>query len=498
MEEIDEEDYWGTSNVQRSIKKKDIFSDFVTIDDASSIAKFKRESEVEKINWDDTPVINRAERALSQPKTHTIPDPVLSISQVKAHSRSRSDVLVSSNKATEKPKSSLNNQPAVSIDANTTNMIDLNPQINCTTAEKGEQLNYLKDRLRQVEDGFGISKLKVEESVKRMVNGQPFSLEQYKSKDEKLELLDKAIKTHDGNAIIAVVIFLKRTLSEQIFYYELTRRQDAVDQYLAYLKAHFNTRELEYMLEKLNRAEEISMLRYKQAASVENPDAKINKLEQCLRTYFENNPNLDHNASLIRQQISLLQRQRPVDVGDDMLEKQGRHVALPRTRPVTNLPLLTTLFYCCIYHYEEPENLLSSPTSIRKDHQLTEKQYVWTALRARAKMKKWADIDGLFTTKGWLGGTKMRSVIGFDKVSAVLHRFEAPSSVLCKYLMLVDDVEKRLDMAFKMNSHKAVIETYAAQRDRRSLESYQNKLKLNSEEWFYCKDVLNSNSIKWK
>ena len=33
---------------------------------------------------------------------------------------------------------------------------------------------------------------------------QPFALEAYKSKEEKLELLDTAIKTHDGNAIIAV------------------------------------------------------------------------------------------------------------------------------------------------------------------------------------------------------------------------------------------------------------------------------------------------------
>lgn len=33
---------------------------------------------------------------------------------------------------------------------------------------------------------------------------QPFSLELYKSKSEKLALLDKAIGTHDGNAITAV------------------------------------------------------------------------------------------------------------------------------------------------------------------------------------------------------------------------------------------------------------------------------------------------------
>ena len=35
-------------------------------------------------------------------------------------------------------------------------------------------------------------------------NLQPYSLEPYKSKTDKLTLLDEAIRYHDGNAIIAV------------------------------------------------------------------------------------------------------------------------------------------------------------------------------------------------------------------------------------------------------------------------------------------------------
>ena len=36
---------------------------------------------------------------------------------------------------------------------------------------------------------------------------QPYSLEMYKSKEDKLALLDEAIKLHDGNAIIAVSLY---------------------------------------------------------------------------------------------------------------------------------------------------------------------------------------------------------------------------------------------------------------------------------------------------
>lgn len=46
-----------------------------------------------------------------------------------------------------------------------------------------------------------------------------------------------------------IVLFLKRTLKEQLFNLELMRRRPAVDQYMSYLKAHYNTREYEHMLQ---------------------------------------------------------------------------------------------------------------------------------------------------------------------------------------------------------------------------------------------------------
>ena len=42
------------------------------------------------------------------------------------------------------------------------------------------------------------------------------------------------------------------------------------------------------------------------------------------------------------------------------------------------------------------ENNFASPKAIRKAHNISERQFYWTALRALAKAKKWADIDQLF------------------------------------------------------------------------------------------------------
>ena len=45
-------------------------------------------------------------------------------------------------------------------------------------------------------------------------------------------------------------------------------------------------------------------------------------------------------------------------VADDMAQKEGKHMVfrkLPRAASIINMPVVTTLFYCCLYHYEEPE-----------------------------------------------------------------------------------------------------------------------------------------------
>jgi hypothetical protein len=56
-----------------------------------------------------------------------------------------------------------------------------------------------------------------------------------------------------------------------------------------------------------------------------------------------------------------------------MMEKEGKHIVfnqMPRKASIINMPVITTLYYCCLYHYEDSENLLSSPAGIRKEHQV--------------------------------------------------------------------------------------------------------------------------------
>ncbi len=63
-------------------------------------------------------------------------------------------------------------------------------------------------------------------------------------------------------------------------------------------------------------------------------------------------------------------------------------------------------------------------------HKLSEQQFIWAALIARARRKAWKDCEALTVTKGWLGGKKVKSVVEPEAVTKLLHQEGAPPDVL--------------------------------------------------------------------
>ena len=62
--------------------------------------------------------------------------------------------------------------------------------------------------------------------------GQVYTLETYKSLEEKLSLLDAAIRSRDGNAVTAVAVFFQNSVKNNIFLTQMKRRPAAIDHYL--------------------------------------------------------------------------------------------------------------------------------------------------------------------------------------------------------------------------------------------------------------------------
>lgn len=300
-----------------------------------------------------------------------------------------------------------------------------------------------------------------EETVRNIVIGQPYFLAQHRSKEDKIALLNEAVRVQDGNAIIAVLLFLKQTLKLSLFNQELMQRPKAVSHYLSHLRAVHDNSQLMDVLGMLGRTEDAAMVKYRLA--VETPEAatKLRNLQSCYKSHFQSDPSLEMQAEVVREELKLLEMQLIIEEEDSKAEKEGLNILMqefPRKAPVVGTSLVTTLYYCCLYHYNVSNSHIASPTQMKALFNLTEKQFVWTALTALAQIKHWKEIDNLFQGKSWLGKSKMRCCIGFDRAVEILAKAHAPPEVFEKYLQMVDDAEKRLTLAKLHKCHSVAIE----------------------------------------
>ncbi|XP_055879712.1 spermatogenesis-defective protein 39 homolog isoform X2 [Biomphalaria glabrata] len=467
---MDDDDCDFEKASKKNKSKINIFDDRVSLEDARSIIKSSQinaedDEDEDVINFDDTPV----------------------------------GVKFTNNKNFS--KTSLTSSQSSFMDIEEVSAEDTKKNFTRADVEnlQKEVLSLKRSLLSAKKDRW--KKLPVDETLQRIIRGEVYSLEMYKSLEDKLDLIDKAVRICDGNAITAAVLFFKQSVTSQIFNREILSRPVAANHYLSYLKSHFDTSEYINTLLLLGRNEEAAMYKYKTCVAAPDVSVKISKLRDCMRSFFQNDSQLSFDSSLVEQYIDLLERQRPIEETDAQLESSGKSTLFrdfPRKRSLLDMPVVTTLYYCCLYHYDLGENSLASPLSLKKRHMISDKQFLWTSISARARLRNWKDIEALLTTKSWFGGTKMKAVIAFEKIVNILHRNGAPPDVLDKYISMIDNLEQRLSVAKKVECHKAVVDTLVALKNRQELEQYTSKLERYSKEGLYAHDILNSSTIKWR
>ncbi|XP_056150492.1 spermatogenesis-defective protein 39 homolog isoform X2 [Lampris incognitus] len=327
-----------------------------------------------------------------------------------------------------------------------------------------------------------ISDWSPEETVKRMRQGKTVSLERFRSLQEKLLLLDEAVTANDGNVITAILIYLKKSLNKEILFRELESRETALRHFIHYLKETGEQRALLELLRALGRMDDMALLQYKEHLSIKDENKRRDFLKSCLSLPFS-----PEDAVYVQDHYTLLERQIIIEAADRQAESRNQadvFKKFPRKASILNMPLITTLYYCCFYHYTEQE--------------IAEKQYFLTALGARAKLKAWFDVDALFTSKSWLGYSRKKSPIAFHRVVEVLHKNNAPVQVLQEYVTLVDDTELKVSLAQKYKCHDVVIHAYRELKDRQQLLAYRGKVERGSTEDRKIEELLNNPQIRWK
>ncbi|KAM6992798.1 spermatogenesis-defective protein 39 homolog isoform 1-T1 [Tautogolabrus adspersus] len=343
-----------------------------------------------------------------------------------------------------------------------------------------------------------------EETVQRMQQGKAVSLEKFRSRQDKLLLLDSAVSAHDGNVITAVLIFLKRTLSKdlvlecvsEVLFGELESRETALRHLIQYLTETRDNRTLLELLRALGRTEDVALLQYKEHLSISDENKRRDFLKSCLNLPFS-----AEDSAHVQDHYTLLERQIIIEATDRQAERGGNveiFKKFPRRASILNMPLVTTLYYCCFYHYTESEGMYSSPLNIRQTFKIPEKQYFVTALSARAKLKAWSDVDALFTSRNWLGFTRKKSPLNFQRVVDILQKNSAPTQVLKDYVALVDDADVRISLAQKHKCHDIVINTYRDLKDRQLLLGYRVKVERGSAEERKIDELISNPQMRWK
>ncbi|KAI3364715.1 hypothetical protein L3Q82_011485 [Scortum barcoo] len=334
-----------------------------------------------------------------------------------------------------------------------------------------------------------------EETVQRMQQGKIVSLEKFRSLQDKLLLLDVAVSAHDGNVITAcsLLCYLFVFSPSEVLFRELESRQTALRHFIHYLTETKDQRLLLELLRALGRTEEVAMLQYKEHLSIADENKRRDFLKSCLSLPFS-----AEDSVHVQDHYTLLERQIIIEATDRQAERGGKveiFQKFPRKASILNMPLVTTLYYCCFYHYTESEGTYSSPLNIRQTFRISEKQYFATALAARAKLKAWSDVDALFTSRNWLGFTRKKSPLSFQRVVDILQKNSAPTQVLQDYVALVDDAELRIILAQKHKCHDIVINTYRDLKDRQLLLGYRGKVERGSAEERKINELL-SNSVR--
>lgn len=199
---------------------------------------------------------------------------------------------------------------------------------------------------------------------------------------------------------------MKQTLNSKIFKNELSNRSEAINHYINYLKLTSQWNELISFQSMLGRSDEAAIVAYSQAIRPKLLSSKISNLKRCRDLYcnsFNSHSELKFIFDTITEQVDLLERQQPIEcqdkkTEDTQLDPTSMFVQVPRNC-LLNQSVISTLKYCCIYHFNVPNTFLASPEAIRNAYSLNSKQYTWTCLRAIALCQRWQDVDRLFEIK---------------------------------------------------------------------------------------------------
>lgn len=218
-----------------------------------------------------------------------------------------------------------------------------------------------------------------------------YDLSCFKKLSDKTVLLDEALKLGDGDVVCAVLLFLQKSLHQLVLFSLLKERHIAAQEYISILEKQKAFKDAALLCAELQQPKEAAIHLYNSCFRREGEQNVHLILEQLEKNEFKNLKNIEVESEILKEHIQLLERQYPIALNKSRIqqtetEDSGKSPFIGKPVTTDNLigsSLLSTLQYCCRYNWDTPENLLASPTGLKKIFRLTEKQFIWNAFIGR-------------------------------------------------------------------------------------------------------------------
>lgn len=246
-----------------------------------------------------------------------------------------------------------------------------------------------------------------------MLLGLDFNISKFRSLSDKLQLLEKSIELGDGDIITTIVLFMKRTLTPEIFH-RMILSQDmrtgkrkynsAIDHYCAYLKQKGDIDTLEEVLSSLDRSDEQAFVKLEQVLhdnkkmkmTKKSMDTFVQKLENCLSERFNTVKTLKADQDILVQQIQLIKRQFDIDDGDEKLKKfkATKFNDFEHKPSLMGATVIETVYYCALFHYISTRKACH-PAQVSKflGIDINSNEYQFVLLNALVRQNDWKSVN---------------------------------------------------------------------------------------------------------
>ncbi|KAG5861432.1 hypothetical protein JTB14_000468 [Gonioctena quinquepunctata] len=317
----------------------------------------------------------------------------------------------------------------------------------------------------------------VEETIKKMFNGQKYSLEVYKKFSDKLLLLDSAVNTMDGNIILNVILFLKSTLRQNIFNHQLAKRTIALKHYSNHLIVNNQYEELADLYMATGNHSNMKQVYYLSGRDIRNKESLYKKLEHVMIEHLQKLNNNEKRE--LQENMQLLQWQIDKRENCDSVIEQ--------------------LAVICKKQWERNKSSNDAMMEFKDKLKIEDFSYDWTLMNVLASMQLWPQLTSSFMKSNWLSKRNiLKTTLTPETFVYGISRHHPPKDVLEQFLHCISDSERSIYLAEKLNCHKFVIQHHINQRDRQALNAYKVKVVPQTQEFFLIENALHSSDKKWK